>query len=177
MNTAERIYIASTCDGEPAGRLAEALARRIEDDIAHFGLAPDASLGSLRELEERYRAGRSAVREAVGLLERRGLGRLRPGPCGGFILSRPSPETIGASLADHFLLGGITAAWRRKSNARGLPVRGWARSGTCVSASVSAGSHFDRPFGSCRTAGWWNADADVETVLSSETGASAAASA
>lgn len=102
MNTAERIYVASACDGEPEARLAEELARRIEDDIAGLGMAPGASLGSLRELSERYRAGRSVVREAVGLLERRGLGRLRPGPCGGFILARPRPESIGAALAEHF---------------------------------------------------------------------------
>jgi DNA-binding FadR family transcriptional regulator len=109
MNTAERIYVASTCDGEPEARLTEELARRIEDDIAFLGLAPGASLGSLRELSERYRAGRSVVREAVGLLERRGLGRLRPGPCGGFILARPRPEAIGAALAEHFLSCGVTA--------------------------------------------------------------------
>lgn len=109
MNTAERIYVASTCDGDSEARLAEELARRIEDDIAGFGLAPDACLGSLRELSERYRAGRSVVREAVGLLERRGLGRLRPGPCGGFILARPRPEAIGAALAAHFLATGITS--------------------------------------------------------------------
>lgn len=109
MDTAERIYVASACDGEPDARLAEELARRIEDDIASLGLAPEASLGSLRELSERYRSGRSVVREAVGLLERRGLGRLRPGPCGGFILARPRPETIGAALADHFLSIGITS--------------------------------------------------------------------
>jgi len=108
MNTAERIYVASTSDGEPGARLTEGLARRIEDDIASLGLAPGASLGSLRELSERYRVGRSVVREAVGLLERRGLGRLRPGPCGGFILARPRPETIGAALADYFVSGGIT---------------------------------------------------------------------
>jgi DNA-binding FadR family transcriptional regulator len=107
MNTAERIYVASACEGEPGARLTEELARRIEDDIASLGMAPGASLGSLRELSERYRAGRSVVREAVGLLERRGLGRLRPGPCGGFILARPSPERIGAALADHFLAGCI----------------------------------------------------------------------
>ena len=108
MNTAERIYVASTCDGEPEVRLTEELARRIEDDIASLGLAPGASLGSLRELSERYHAGRSVVREAVGLLERRGFGRLRPGPCGGFILARPRPETIGAALADHFLSSGTS---------------------------------------------------------------------
>ena len=108
MNTAERIYVASTCDGEAGVRLTEELARRIEDDIAILGPAPGASLGSLRELSERYRAGRSVMREAVGLLERRGLGRLRPGPYGGFILARPQPETIGMALADHFLSVGIT---------------------------------------------------------------------
>jgi len=116
MNTAERIYVASTCDGEPDARLAEELARRIEDDIAGLCLPPDASLGSLRELSERYRAGRSVVREAVGLLERRGLGRLRPGPCGGFILARPQPETIGAALAEHFLSSGITACQVRDAH-------------------------------------------------------------
>ena len=108
MNTAERIYVASTCDGESDARLTEELARRIEDDIAGLGLAPGASLGSLRELSERYHAGRSVVREAVGLLERRGLGRLKPGPCGGFMLERPRPETIGAALAEHFLSNGTT---------------------------------------------------------------------
>jgi hypothetical protein len=59
MNTAERIYVASTCDGESDARLTEELARRIEDDIAGLGPAPGASLGSLRELSERYGAGRS----------------------------------------------------------------------------------------------------------------------
>ena len=108
MNTAERIYVASTCDGEAAARQAEALARRIEDDIADLGLIPGASFGSLRELAERYRAGRSVVREAVGILERRGLGRLRPGPCGGFILARPGAAAIAAALAEHFLARNIT---------------------------------------------------------------------
>jgi DNA-binding FadR family transcriptional regulator len=108
MNTAERIYAASTCDGEAAARQAEALARRIEDDIADLGLIPGASFGSLRELAERYHAGRSVVREAVGILERRGLGRLRPGPCGGFILARPGVESIAAALTEHFLARAIT---------------------------------------------------------------------
>src|SRR5687767_1100047 len=108
MNTAERIYVASTCGDEAMARQTEALARRIEDDIAFLGLVPGASFGSLRELAERYQAGRSVVREAVGILERRGLGRLRPGPCGGFILARPSAATIGAALADYFIARAIT---------------------------------------------------------------------
>lgn len=108
MNAAERIYAASTSEGETASRLAEELARRIEDDIASNDFPPGDALGSLRELSERYRVGRSVAREAMGLLERRGLGRLRPGPCGGFILSRPQPDTIGEELADHFRITGVT---------------------------------------------------------------------
>jgi DNA-binding FadR family transcriptional regulator len=108
MNAAERIYVASTQDGDTSARLAEELARRMEDDIAAAAFAAGAALGALRELSERYCVGRSVVREALGLLERRGLGRMRPGPSGGFILSKPRPEDIGAQLADYFRATGVT---------------------------------------------------------------------
>jgi DNA-binding FadR family transcriptional regulator len=107
MNAAERIYISSTREGAPASRLAEELARRIEDDIASRDLPPGGALGSLRELSERYSVGRSVAREALGLLERRGLGRLRPGPFGGFILAQPEPGRIGEQLADYFRATGL----------------------------------------------------------------------
>jgi DNA-binding FadR family transcriptional regulator len=107
VNAAERIYISCASEGEPTSRLAEELARRIEDDIASRNLTPGGSLGSVRELCQRYCVGRSVAREALGLLERRGLGRLRPGPCGGFVLARPRPETIGSQLADYFRATGV----------------------------------------------------------------------
>lgn len=110
MGIAERIYTASTSeDAEPA-RLAERLARTIEDDIASGGLPRDGVMGSLRELSERYGVGRAAVREGVALLERRGLGRLRPGPYGGFIVAHPEVDTIAGELADYFCLTGVTRA-------------------------------------------------------------------
>jgi hypothetical protein len=137
MKTAERIYVASTCDGESVARMTEELARRIEDDIAGFGLVPGASLGSLRELSERYRAGRSVVREAVGLLERRGLGRLRPGPCGGFILARPQPQSIGAALADHFRSSDVTPLQIRDAR-DALDLVGQGVSGDCVTPLLTA---------------------------------------
>jgi DNA-binding FadR family transcriptional regulator len=108
MNAAERIYAASTSDGETSSRLAEDLARRIEDDIASGDFATGVALGALRDLSARYCAGRSVVREALGLLERRGLGRMRPGPCGGFIFSKPRPEALGEQLAAYFRASGVT---------------------------------------------------------------------
>ena len=57
MNVAARIYAASTSEEEADGRLAEELARRIEDDIAARNLPPGGALGSLRELSDRYAVG------------------------------------------------------------------------------------------------------------------------
>lgn len=108
MGTAERIYSASISEQVASVHLAERLARKIEDDIAFSNARPGLAMGSLRELSERYEVGRAAAREAVALLERRRLGRLRPGPSGGFILAKPDVEAIGAELADHFRMIGIT---------------------------------------------------------------------
>ncbi|MGF7171813.1 DNA-binding FadR family transcriptional regulator [Sphingobium xanthum] len=110
MSTAERIYSASTNEDGAAARLAEKLARRIEDDIASNSVPTGGAMGSLRELSDRYGVGRAAAREAVGLLERRGLGRLRPGPCGGFIVAQPEAQAIGTELANYFRMTGITLA-------------------------------------------------------------------
>ncbi len=108
MNAAERIYNASTREDEAPARLAELLARRIEDDIASHRLPAGDALGSLRDLSERYSVGRAVTREAVGLLERRGLGSLRPGPCGGFIIKKPHSDAIAEELAGYFREIGIS---------------------------------------------------------------------
>jgi DNA-binding FadR family transcriptional regulator len=108
MTIAERIYSASTSEDAEHSRLAERLARLIEDDIASDNVEAGGVMGSLRELSERYSVGRAAVREGVALLERRGLGRLRPGPYGGFIIAQPEADTIGGELADYFRMTCVT---------------------------------------------------------------------
>lgn len=110
MKTAEKIYSASTSEDAADARLAERLARQIEDDIASNNVPVGGVMGSLRELSEHYSAGRAAMREAVALLERRGLGRLRPGPFGGFIVAQPDAETIGQELTNYFQIAGGTLA-------------------------------------------------------------------
>jgi DNA-binding FadR family transcriptional regulator len=108
MNTAQRIYRASTSEDDTTARLAERLAHQIEDDIVSSNVPAGGMMGSLRELSEQYAVGRAAVREAVALLERRGLGRLRPGPYGGFIVAQPDAHTIGQELATYFQIGGVS---------------------------------------------------------------------
>lgn len=108
MRTAEKIYSASVSEDATAARLAEKLARRMEDEIATSNVPVGEVMGSLRELSEHYAVGRAAAREAVALLERRGLGRLRPGPCGGFIVAQPDTDTIGLELANAFRIAGVT---------------------------------------------------------------------
>jgi DNA-binding FadR family transcriptional regulator len=131
MKPSERIYLASTSEGEPAQRLAaEKLARLIEDDIVALGLVAGSALGSMRELTERYGQGRCVVREAVSLLERRGLGRMRPGPCGGFILAKPTPEAIGADLAQHLRNTGASGRALQDANAALQLMRAWQTEAT-----------------------------------------------
>ncbi|HZF46455.1 MAG TPA: GntR family transcriptional regulator, partial [Sphingomonadaceae bacterium] len=62
----------------------------------------------LRDLAKRYSVGRAVIREAIGLLERRGLGSLRPGPSGGFIVKMPQVDALGEELADHFRAVGLS---------------------------------------------------------------------
>lgn len=108
MRTAEKIYSASVSEDATVAHLAEQLARRMEDEIASSNAPVGEVMGSLRELSEHYAVGRAAAREAVALLERRGLGRLRPGPCGGFIVAQPDTDTIGVELSNAFRIAGVT---------------------------------------------------------------------
>ncbi|WP_305097199.1 FadR/GntR family transcriptional regulator [Croceibacterium aestuarii] len=108
MASAEQIYSSSTSEDATPARLAEKLARLIEDEIAINNLPAGGIVGSLRDLSERYSVGRAATREAVALLERRGLGRLRPGPCGGFVVAQPEADSIGTELANYFRLIEVT---------------------------------------------------------------------
>ena len=108
MTAAERIYESLARDGASAPLRSETLARRMEEDIASGPFRTGDSLGSVRVLAERYGVGRSAVCEAIRILERRGLGRMRTGRGGGLVLSRPIMELAAEELADFARLTGMT---------------------------------------------------------------------
>ena len=70
-------------------KLAHRVAVMLQHEIISDGLQNGDSLGTAAEIRARYNVGRWALREAVGILELRGIARLRSGPGGGVIATEP----------------------------------------------------------------------------------------
>ncbi|GEB49741.1 FadR/GntR family transcriptional regulator [Streptomyces cacaoi] len=85
---------ASAPAGQGSRRLAETVAGLIEKDIVKEGLPAGAVLGSERELIERYGVSRAVFREAVRLVERHQMARMRRGPGGGLVVTEPDPGIV-----------------------------------------------------------------------------------
>jgi DNA-binding FadR family transcriptional regulator len=75
-------------------RLAETVAGLIEKDIINDGWRTGSVLGSERELIERYGVSRAVFREAVRLVERHQMARMRRGPGGGLVVTEPDPGIV-----------------------------------------------------------------------------------
>jgi DNA-binding FadR family transcriptional regulator len=93
---------------EPRAKLAEVVAARIQDDIARRGWPVGAVLGSEAELLTRYRISRAVLREAVRLLEHHAVARMRRGPGGGLVITRPDPRASIDTMALHLEYRGVT---------------------------------------------------------------------
>lgn len=89
-----------------AGSLAVATALRIERDITTGGLESGTFIGTLKSLSQQYGAGRQATREAIRLLELRGIARARPGPGGGLIVARSAADLVAGCVGRHLMLTG-----------------------------------------------------------------------
>jgi DNA-binding FadR family transcriptional regulator len=86
------MHVADVLSVESEHRLdkrAAQIARRIEADIIRRGWPVGQSLGSEQALQERYRASRSVLREAVRLVEHHRVARMRRGPNGGLLVTEP----------------------------------------------------------------------------------------
>jgi DNA-binding FadR family transcriptional regulator len=86
----------------PGGEVAKTgvgIARRIEAQIISDGWPVGQWLGSEPELVERYGVSRAAFREAVRLLEFRGVARMRTGPGGGLIVTAPEASVVTRAAA------------------------------------------------------------------------------
>ncbi|EIZ79591.1 GntR family transcriptional regulator [Novosphingobium sp. Rr 2-17] len=69
-------------------------ADRLQRDLLDGLRGKHRSLGSIAEIRERYGLGRWACREAIGILELRGVGELRTGRGGGLIAASPGLDDL-----------------------------------------------------------------------------------
>lgn len=76
----------------------ERIARQLVDFIIENDLAEGTLLSTERDLVESFSVGRTTIREALRLLETRGVISIRSGPHGGPVVRRPRPEDLREAL-------------------------------------------------------------------------------
>lgn len=79
-------------------KASEVVAGRIATAIVEQRLETGARLPSERDMIETYGVGRATVREALRLLEGRGVIVIRPGRNGGPVVRRPNAQDLGEAL-------------------------------------------------------------------------------
>ncbi|MET0984963.1 MAG: GntR family transcriptional regulator, partial [Steroidobacteraceae bacterium] len=82
-------------------KLAEEVARRIEKDIIAGGWEEGRFIGSEADLVKRYGVSRWSIREAISILERDGLARMRRGGNGGLFVATPGADAAVEALRNY----------------------------------------------------------------------------
>jgi DNA-binding FadR family transcriptional regulator len=86
------------------------VANSIEEELIRRPSWPaDTIYGSEAELCNRFKVGHAVIREAVRVLEVRGVARMRRGPNGGLQVLRPSRIQSVETAADYFFFLGLNA--------------------------------------------------------------------
>lgn len=97
---------------DPATRARPSRAIQIADRLqlqATRGRLPlGRPLGCEINLCRRFQVGRDTLREAISILEMRGVGRMQRGRKGGLIVDRPSLPLVALSFSGHAVLHGVT---------------------------------------------------------------------
>lgn len=95
--------------GAPAS-LAQGAVFGMEFDLLRQGWPVGRSLGALPAVQKRLGLGRPASREAVTMLEARGMLDVRRGPGGGLFVAAPALEDVAGAVLMYLALGGQTHA-------------------------------------------------------------------
>lgn len=85
----------------------EVLAEQLQKQIVEGAYAPGAALPTERELVSTTGLSRGSVREALRMLEARGLVRTRPGRYGGSVAAKPSDESLGGHIHSFAKVHGV----------------------------------------------------------------------
>ena len=77
----------------------EKLADEIQRELESSGMNPGSIIASERDLRATHDIGRSVLRQAVRILESRGIVKMRRGQRGGLVVQQRGPEAAARSLA------------------------------------------------------------------------------
>ena len=91
------------------GRISGLIVDQVRLLVQDGQLTPGDRLPSERELCERFGVSRVTVREALRVLEAKGLIRIKVGAHGGSFITAPTSEYLGEGIADLLVLSTITA--------------------------------------------------------------------
>jgi DNA-binding FadR family transcriptional regulator len=89
-------------------KAAEQLADEILDYIVDRGLTPGTRLAPERQMLADTGRARGTLREALRLLESRGVVEVRPGAAGGAFVRQPQPRDLGAAITAVLLVEGAS---------------------------------------------------------------------
>ena len=89
-------------------KAAEQLADEILDYIVDHGVAPGTRLAPERQMLVDTGRARGTLREALRLLESRGVVEVRPGAAGGAFVRRPQPADLGSAITAVLRLEGAS---------------------------------------------------------------------
>lgn len=99
-------------------RVFEGVCELIRQEITRGTLKPGDKLPAEREMAERYKVGRNAVREALRTLEIAGVVRLQKGRNGGPYVCVPSSARVTHAIGDLIAYGSL--GWKDLTEARSL---------------------------------------------------------
>jgi DNA-binding FadR family transcriptional regulator len=97
----------ATIQESPTPRLAELVAGQLEYEIIRRGWPVGEVLGSERELIEKMGVSRAVFREAVRIVEHHDVARMRRGPGGGLVVTKPDPDAVQRAVALYLRYAGV----------------------------------------------------------------------
>jgi DNA-binding FadR family transcriptional regulator len=105
-DTAQRLTSCITGAEDPTGNLAHQAVSAVEMHLLQRGWPVGEALGALPDVQKSLGLGRPACREALIILEARGLLDIRRGPGGGLFVAAPPAEDVVGSLLMYLTISG-----------------------------------------------------------------------
>lgn len=123
-----RLTLGELSGGKRQRKLSEVIAHDLTEYIIDSGLAPGAMLPREREMSEQLGVGRTTLREALRILEIRGVLTIRSGPSGGPVVRTPQPSDLTEALT-------LVLQFHRATMLEVLDARIWLEPLTAMAAS------------------------------------------